>query len=169
MTQATPGKGARGGGEAKGPEHVKLVAKNRRALFDYHVESRHEAGIALTGTEVKSLRAGKLQLSDAYAVGQRGELVLLNADIATYDPAGPAANHAPKRTRKLLMHRREIDKLLERQQKDGYALIPLSLYFKDGKAKVELGLCKGKQGADKREAIAAREAKREMDRGRRGK
>jgi SsrA-binding protein len=149
------------------PPHVKVVAKNRRATFDYAVESRHEAGIQLTGTEVKSLRAGKLQLSDAYAVGQRGELVLLNADIAPYEPAGPLLNHQPKRTRKLLMHRREIDKLLEQQQKGGYALIPLSVYFKDGKVKVELGVCKGKKVGDKREAIAEREAKREMDRGRR--
>ena len=147
--------------------HVKLIAKNRRATFDYSVESRHEAGIQLTGTEVKSLRAGKLQLSDAYAVGQRGELVLQNADIAIYEPAGPLANHAPKRTRKLLMHKREIEKLLEKQQKDGYALIPLSVYFKDGKAKLELGVCKGKKTGDKREAIAEREAKREMDRGKR--
>ncbi len=149
--------------------HIKLVAKNRRALFDYAVESRHEAGIQLTGTEVKSLRAGKLQLSDAYAVGQRGELVLQNADIATYDPAGPLLNHAPKRTRKLLLHKREIDKLLEQQQRGGYALIPLSVYFKDGKVKVELGVCKGKKGADKRDSIAEREDQREMDRARRGK
>jgi SsrA-binding protein len=141
-----------------------VVAKNRRALFDYTVESRHEAGLQLTGTEVKSLRAGKLQLSDAYAVGQRGELVLLNADIATYDPAGPLLNHQPKRTRKLLLHRREIDRLLDQQQRAGYALIPLSVYFKDGKAKVELGVCKGKQSVDKRAAIAEREARREIDR-----
>jgi SsrA-binding protein len=152
-----------------GAPHIKLVAKNRRALFDYSVESRHEAGLSLLGTEVKSLRAGKLQLSDAYAVGQRGELVLLNADIARYDPAGPLLNHEPKRTRKLLLKRREIDRLLDQQQRGGYALIPLSVYFKDGKAKVELGVCKGKKSGDKREAIAEREAKREMDRDRRGR
>jgi len=153
--------------DAGGKPHIKMIAKNRRATFDYSVESRHEAGIQLTGTEVKSLRAGKLQLSDAYAVGQRGELVLQNADIAIYEPAGPLANHAPKRTRKLLMHKREIEKLLEKQQKDGYALVPLSVYFKDGRAKLELGVCKGKKTGDKREAIAEREAKREMDRGKR--
>ena len=147
--------------------HVKVIAKNRRAFFDYHVEEKVEAGIALTGTEVKSLRAGKLQLSDAYAVGQRGELVLQNADIAVYEPAGPLQNHEPKRTRKLLLHRREIDKLLEKQEKAGYALIPLSLYFKDGRAKVEIGVCKGKAAYDKREAIAERDAKREIDRARR--
>src|SRR5438309_1920044 len=144
--------------------HVKVIAQNRRARFDYHVEDRVEAGIQLTGTEVKSLREGSAQLSDAYAVGQRGELVLLNAQIPPYKPAGPLQNHEPKRTRKLLLHRREIERLLEKQQKAGYALIPLSLYFKDGRAKVEIGVCKGKAAYDKREAIAERDAKREIDR-----
>jgi len=147
--------------------HVKVIAKNRRALFDYHVESRVEAGISLTGTEVKSLREGSAQLSDAYAVGQHGELFLLNAQIPPYKAAGPLLNHEPKRTRKLLLHRREIDRLLEQQQKGGYALIPLSLYFKDGRVKVEIGVAKGKREADKREAIAEKDAKREMDRARR--
>jgi SsrA-binding protein len=147
--------------------HVKIIAKNRRAFFDYHVESRVEAGISLTGTEVKSLREGSAQLSDAYAVGQHGELFLLNAQIPPYKAAGPLLNHEPKRTRKLLLHRREIDRLLEQQQKGGYALIPLSLYFKDGRVKVEIGVAKGKREADKRDAIAEKEAKREMDRARR--
>ena len=147
--------------------HVKVIAKNRRALFDYHVESRVEAGISLTGTEVKSLREGSAQLSDAYAVGQHGELFLLNAQIPPYKAAGPLLNHEPKRTRKLLLHRREIDKLLEQQQKGGYALIPLSLYFKDGRVKVEIGVAKGKRAADKRDSIAEKDAKREMDRARR--
>ena len=149
--------------------HVKVIAKNRRALFDYHVESRVEAGISLTGTEVKSLREGSAQLSDAYAVGQHGELFLLNAQIPPYKAAGPLLNHEPKRTRKLLLHRREIDKLHEQQQRAGYSLIPLSLYFKDGRVKVELGVCKGKTGVDKRDDIAEREAKREMDRARRSR
>jgi SsrA-binding protein len=148
----------------EGAPHVKLVARNRRAGFDYEIESKVECGIALLGTEVKSLRAGQAQLSDAYAVGQRGELFLFNAQIPPYAPAGPLQNHEPKRTRKLLLKRREIDRLLEQQQKDGYALIPLSLYFKDGIVKLELGVAKGKAGADKREAIAEREAKREMAR-----
>jgi SsrA-binding protein len=147
--------------------HVKLIAKNRRALFDYHVESRVEAGLALTGTEVKSLREGSAQLSDSYAIGQRGELFLLNAQIPPYKPAGPLSNHEPKRTRKLLLHRREIDRLLEQQQKGGYALIPLSIYFKDGRVKVEIGVAKGKRAADKRDSIAEREARREMERARR--
>ena len=147
--------------------HVKVIAKNRRALFDYHVESRVEAGISLTGTEVKSLREGSAQLSDAYAVGQHGELFLLNAQIPPFKAAGPLLNHEPKRTRKLLLHRREIDRLLEQQQKGGYALIPLSLYFKDGRVKVEIGVAKGKRAVDKRDAIAEKDAKREMDRARR--
>ena len=149
------------------PKHVKIIAKNRRAHFDYHIESRVEAGVALTGTEVKSLREGSAQLSDSYAVGQHGELFLLNAQIPPYKAAGPLLNHEPKRTRKLLLHRREIDKLLEQQQKGGYALIPLSIYFKDGRVKVEIGVAKGKRAADKRDSIAEREAKREMDRARR--
>jgi len=147
--------------------HVKVIAKNRRAFFDYHVESRVEAGLSLTGTEVKSLREGSAQLSDAYAVGQHGELFLLNAQIPPYKAAGPLLNHEPKRTRKLLLHRREVDKLLDQQQKGGYALIPLSIYFKNGRVKVEIGVAKGKRAADKRDSIAEREAKREMDRARR--
>src|SRR5207248_291307 len=127
------GAGRVGMSEGGAKAHVKLIAKNRRALFDYHVESRVEAGLALTGTEVKSLREGSAQLSDSYAIGQRGELFLLNAQIPPYKPAGPLSNHEPKRTRKLLLHRREIDRLLEQQQKGGYALIPLSIYFKDGR------------------------------------
>ena len=147
--------------------HVKIITNNRRARFDYHVESKLECGIALSGTEVKSLREGSAQMSDAYAMGKGGELFLYNLQIPPYKPAGPLSNHEPKRPRKLLLHRREIDRLDEAQQKAGYALIPLSLYFKDGRVKVELGLCKGKTGEDKRDTIAEREAKREMDRARR--
>jgi SsrA-binding protein len=153
--------------EGQPKSHVKIIAKNRRAHFDYHIESRVEAGVVLTGTEVKSLREGSAQLSDSYAVGQHGDLFLLNAQIPPYKAAGPLLNHEPKRTRKLLLHRREIDKLLEQQQKGGYALIPLSIYFKDGRVKVEIGVAKGKRAADKRDSIAEREAKREMARARR--
>jgi SsrA-binding protein len=149
------------------PEHVKVIATNRRARFDYFVESKLEAGIALTGTEVKSLREGSAQLSDSYAIGKNGELWLFNAQIPPYKPAGPLSNHEPKRSRKLLLHRREIDRLSEQQAKGGYALIPLSLYFKDGRVKVEIGVCKGKTGQDKRDTITEREAKREMDRAKR--
>jgi SsrA-binding protein len=148
-------------------KHVKVITTNRRARFEYHVESKLEAGIALTGTEVKSLRDGSAQLSDSYAIGKNGELWLFNAQIPPYKPAGPLSNHEPKRTRKLLLHRREIDRLSEQQAKGGYALIPLSMYFKDGRVKVEIGVCKGKTGQDKRDTIAEREAKREMDRERR--
>ncbi len=147
--------------------HVKIVAHNRCARFDYHIESKVECGVALTGTEVKSLREGSAQLSDAYAMGKGGELFLFNAQIPPYKPAGPLSNHDPKRTRKLLLHRREIDRLQEAQQKAGYALVPLSIYFKDGRVKVEIGVGKGKTGTDKRDSIAEREAKREMDRARR--
>ena len=150
-------------------KHVKVITTNRKARFEYHVEAKVECGIALTGTEVKSLRDSSAQLSDAYAIGKGGEMWLFNAQIPPYKPAGPLLNHEPKRTRKLLLHRREIDRLQEAQQKAGYALIPLSLYFKDGRVKVELGVCKGKTGVDKREDIAEREAKREMDRARRGR
>ena len=146
--------------------HVKVIVNNRRARYDYFVESKLECGIQLTGTEVKALRESSAQMSDAYAVGNRGELMLMNLQIPHYKPAGPLANHEPKRPRKLLLHRREIDRILEQQQKSGYALIPLSLYFKDGRAKVELGVCKGKTGVDKRDSIAEREAKREIDKAR---
>ena len=148
-------------------EHVKIITTNRRARFEYHVEDKVECGIALTGTEVKSLREGSAQLSDAYAIPKGHELWLLNAQIPPYKPAGPLQNHEPKRSRKLLLHRREIEKLLDKQQKAGYALIPLSLYFKEGRAKVEIGVCKGKASHDKRDAIAERDAKREIDRARR--
>ena len=150
-------------------EHVKVITTNRRARFEYFVEDKVECGIALTGTEVKSLREGSAQLSDSYAIGKGNELWLFNAQIPPYKPAGPLLNHEPKRSRKLLLHRREIDKLQEKQQKGGYALVPLSMYFKDGRVKVELGVCKGKTGVDKREDIAEREAKREIDRARRNR
>ena len=147
--------------------HLKVITQNRRARFDYHIESKVECGIALTGTEVKSLRENSAQLSDAYAIGKGGELFLFNAQIPPYKPAGVLSNHEPKRTRKLLLHRREIDRLQEAQQKSGFALIPLSMYFKDGRVKVELGVAKGKTGVDKRDSIAERDAKREMDRAKR--
>ena len=147
--------------------HLKVITQNRRARFDYHIESKVECGIALTGTEVKSLRENSAQLSDSYAIGKNGELFLFNAQIPPYKPAGVLSNHEPKRTRKLLLHRREIDRLQEAQQKSGFALIPLSMYFKDGRVKLELGVARGKTGVDKRDSIAEREAKREMDRAKR--
>ena len=141
----------------------KIVTLNRRARHDYHVLETHEAGLVLQGTEVKSLRAGHIQLKDSYADVMRGELFLVGAHISPYEQ-GNIFNHTPERARKLLMHKREIVKLAAQVQEKGLTLIPLKIYFKDGKAKVEIGLCKGKQGADKRATIADREVKRELDR-----
>ncbi len=154
-------KGARAG---KGADPgVKVVATNRRARFDFQIEETYEAGLALTGSEVKSLRAGNLSLSDAYAQPRGGELFLVNCRIGEY---GPAAffGHAPLRERKLLMRRDELDKLRGKVEQRGYTLVPLSLYFKQGWAKVELGLARGRKHEDRRQAIAERETKREIDR-----
>ncbi len=142
---------------------TKIVATNRRARFDYAVEDSYEAGISLTGSEVKSLRAGNVSLSDSYAQPRGGELFLVNCRIGEY---GPAAffGHAPLRDRKLLMKREEIDKIRGKIEQRGYTLVPLSLYFKEGWAKVELGLARGRKHEDRRHAIAERETRREMDR-----
>ena len=146
---------------------VKTAAKNRKAFHDYFVEERYEAGIELAGTEVKSIRGGQLNLKDSYcAVTKEGELMVYNMHISPYDK-GNIFNRDPDRPKRLLMHKREIRKLHEAQKLDGYALIPLSVYFKNGLVKVELGVCKGKKNYDKRQAIAERDAKREMDRARR--
>jgi SsrA-binding protein len=145
------------------PEHVKVITTNRRARFEYHVESKIECGIALTGTEVKSLREGSAQLSDAYAIPKGHEIWLLNAQIPHYKPAGPLQNHDPKRTRKLLLHRGEIERLIGKTQERGLALVPLRVYFTHGLAKLELGLGRGKREYEKRRDIAAREARREME------
>lgn len=141
----------------------KLIAANRRARHEYFIEETYEAGLALTGSEVKSLRAGKAQLSDSYAQVRRNELWLLNAHVSEYAPAAQFG-HEPRRARKLLMHRREIDRLIGKLREKGLSLIPLRLYFKDGRAKVELGLAKGKKLHDKRESIKDRDSKREIDR-----
>jgi SsrA-binding protein len=147
---------------------IKLIVKNRKASFDYHVESRYEAGLQLPGTEVKSLRAGQVNLSDSYAASKKGELFLVNCNIAPYASSGAALNHVPLRARKLLLNRRELEELNFKADERGYTLVPLSMYFKDGRAKVELGVCRGKLHGDKREAIAEREQRREMDRALRG-
>jgi SsrA-binding protein len=140
----------------------KVVAVNRRARHDYHVLETFEAGIALRGTEVKSLRAGHMTLKDSYADARDGELYLVGAHISPYEQ-GSVFNHDPERARKLLMHKREILRLIGQVQEKGLTLIPLKVYFKRGKAKVELGLCRGKHRGDKREAIKEREIKRELD------
>ena len=144
-------------------ESRKLIAKNSKAFHDYFVEDRYEAGIELAGTEVKSIRAGTLNLKDAYCTVKDGELFVHGMHISPYEK-GNIFNKDPDRPKRLLMHKREIRKLHDLQKQDGYALIPLSLYFKDSRVKVELGLCKGKKTYDKRDAIAKRDAKREMER-----
>nr|WP_027717461.1 SsrA-binding protein SmpB [Desulfovirgula thermocuniculi] len=147
----------------------KVVTVNRRARHDYHILETYEAGIVLTGTEVKSLRAGRANLQDSYARVENGELFLYNMHISPYDQ-GNRFNHEPKRTRKLLMHKREIMRLLGKSREKGLTLVPLKVYFNErGKAKVELALARGKKAIDKREDIAARDARREIERALRGK
>jgi SsrA-binding protein len=141
----------------------KVIAENRRARRDYHVLERVEAGMALTGTEVKSLRDGGGNLQESYAVLRGGEVFLVGANIAPYRQ-GSDANHEPMRDRKLLLHRREIEQLGDKVAQRGMTLVPLVLYFKGGRAKLELGLAKGKEGRDKRQAISDRDAKRQLER-----
>ena len=141
----------------------KIVIQNRRAFHDYHVIEKHEAGIELRGTEVKSLRAGHIVLKDSYADVVDGEMFLQGVHINPYEQ-GTVWNHEPERTRRLLLHKREIIKLGTQVAEKGYTLIPLKVYFKEGRAKVEIGLCKGKHTFDKRESIRDREVKRDIDR-----
>lgn len=142
---------------------VKTVTENRKARHEYHILETYEAGIALTGTEVKSLRAGKANLQDSYARVENAELMLYNMYISPYEQ-GNRFNHEPKRTRRLLMHKQEIMRLLGKTREKGLALIPLKVYFKNGLAKVDLALAKGKKLYDRREDVAERDARREMDR-----
>ena len=142
---------------------VKIAAQNRKAYHDYFVEEKYEAGIELAGTEVKSIRAGTLNLKDTWCSVKDGELFVNQMHISPYDH-GNIFNRDPMRTRRLLMHRREIAKLGALVQRDGFALVPLSVYFRNGRVKVEVGLCKGKKTYDKRDSIAKRDAQREMDR-----
>ena len=149
-------------------EGRKQIAGNRKAFHDYFVEDKYEAGIELAGTEVKSIRMGNVNLKDAFCTIKDGQMTLNGMHVSPYEK-GNIFNREPRRPRRLLMHKREIRKLHDLQKQDGYALIPLSLYFKDSRVKVELGLCKGKKNYDKRDAIAKRDAKREMDRAMREK
>ena len=142
---------------------TKQAAANRKALHDYFVLERYEAGIELFGTEVKSIRAGTVNLKDAFCTVKNGELFAHGIHISPYTH-GSYYNKDPDRPKRLLMHKKEIRKLHARVQQDGLTLIPLSLYFKDSRVKVEVGLCKGKKLYDKREADAVRSAKRDMDR-----
>ncbi|HET6641748.1 MAG TPA: SsrA-binding protein SmpB [Gaiellaceae bacterium] len=141
----------------------KLIAENRKARHEYHLLERFEAGLALTGSEVKSLRDGRAQLQRAYGDIRDGEVWLVGAHISTYDQAG-VQNHDPDRDRKLLLHRREIDNLTGKVQERGFTLVPTKLYFKDGRAKVELAVAKGKDVRDRRREISKRESDRQIER-----
>lgn len=147
---------------------IKLAAQNRKAHHDYFVEDRYEAGIELFGTEVKSIRNGALNLKDSFCVAKDGEIYAYSLHISPYEQ-GNIFNRDPDRPKRLLLHKREIRKLHDLQKQDGYALIPLSVYFKNSRVKVEVGLCKGKKTYDKRDAVAKRDAKREMERAMREK
>lgn len=142
---------------------VKVIATNRKAQHDYEILDRFEAGLVLTGSEIKSIRAGRVNLRDSYAVPRDGELWLLNAHIAPYEQAS-SQNHEPRRSRKLLMHRREINRLQGQLQEKGLTLVPLRLYLKKHVAKIELGLARGKKTYDKRATLRDREADRQISR-----
>ena len=135
---------------------------NRKARYDYEIEDTYEAGIVLTGTEIKSIRQGKANIKDSYAIVRNDELYLLNTHISLYDE-GNRFNHEEDRTRKLLMHKREILKLKNKLEIEGYTLIPLKIYFLRGRAKVEIGVCKGKKNYNKKETIKERDIKREQE------
>ncbi|OGP59131.1 MAG: SsrA-binding protein [Deltaproteobacteria bacterium RBG_13_49_15] len=147
--------------------HFKVIAENRKAKFNYFIEDEFEAGLVLKGTEVKSLRMGRANLKDSYARIKKGELFIYQMHISPY-PFAHYDNHDPLRPRKLLMHKAEIKRLYGKINEKGYALIPLKLYFKEGKAKMVLALAKGKRRFDKRETIRRRDQKRELERSKKG-
>ena len=144
-------------------ESVKIVAKNNKAYHDYFIEEKYEAGIELAGTEVKSIRMGNVNLKDSFCIIKDGQMSVLGMHISPYEK-GNIFNKEPRRPRRLLMHKREILKLFAKVKQDGYSLVPLAVYFKGPRVKLEVGLAKGKKLYDKREAAAKRDAKREMDR-----
>jgi SsrA-binding protein len=144
-------------------KRIKLIAENRKARHDYNIEDTYEAGIVLVGTEVKSLRMGKANLKDSYARIKNGEVFVYQMHIGAY-PFAYYNNHDPLRSRKLLLHNYEIKKLYGKVNEKGYSLIPLKMYFKDGKVKLSLALARGKQSHDKREPIRRRDQKRELER-----
>lgn len=141
----------------------KLIAQNKKAYHDYFIEETYEAGIVLKGTEIKSIRAGRVNLKDSYAQIKDGEVFLIGMHISPYEK-GNRFNHDPERTRKLLLHKREINKLVGETKQAGYSLVPLKIYLKNGYAKVLIGLAKGKKKYDKREELKHKEAKREIER-----
>ena len=142
---------------------VKVVATNRKARHEYHFDDTYEAGLVLMGTEIKSIRAGQVSIQEGFVLFEGGEAWLVNVHIAQYDPASHQ-NHDPRRRRKLLLHRREINRLESRAREKGFTVIPTRLYLKDGRAMVEIALARGKKLYDKRQAIAERNSKRQMDR-----
>lgn len=142
---------------------IKVVATNRKARFEYEILDSVEAGLVLLGTEIKSIRAGQVSLGEGFVLIEGGEAWLANVHIALYDPAG-RQGHDPRRKRKLLLHRREIERLRSRVQEKGYTLVPMRLYLKEGRAKVEIALAKGKKLYDKRQAIASRDTDRQIQR-----
>ena len=144
-------------------EGIKIAAENRKARHDYFIEEQYEAGIELFGTEVKSVRLGAMNLKDSFCTVREGELFVVGMRISPYEK-GNIFNRPPERERRLLMHRREILRLFNKVRQEGYTLIPLKVYFKNARVKLEIGLCKGKKLYDKRETAAARDAQREIDR-----
>lgn len=144
-------------------EHVKIICKNQKAFFNFEVEDTFEAGISLMGSEVKSLRSGKANLSDSYGKIRNGEVFLVDCHISPYAQSN-RENHEPLRDRKLLLHKGEIKKLTGKVAERGYSLIPLRMYFKNGKVKVEIGLARGKKNYDKRESIKKKDQRRELER-----
>lgn len=142
---------------------IKIVARNRKASHDYHLSDHLEAGLVLRGTEIKSIRAGQVSLREAYVQTDGREAWLMNAHVSAYEPAS-RANHEPRRPRKLLLHKRQIRKLADQVQQRGFTIIPTKMYLKDGRAKVEIALAKGKKSYDKRKAIAERDSEREIAR-----
>jgi SsrA-binding protein len=142
---------------------IKVIATNRKARYQYHFHDTYEAGLVLMGSEIKSIRAGRVSLQEGFVLFDGGEAWLVNVHIAPYDPASQQ-NHEPRRRRKLLLHRREIDRLQSRAQEKGYTVVPTRLYLKDGRAKVEIALARGKKQYDKRQTIAKRDSQRQMER-----
>ena len=146
------------------PDGIKIVAQSRKARFLYEILETYEAGIQLIGTEVKSIRAGRVNLQDGYALIRKGEVWMINVNISPYEATGAYFNHDPKRSRKLLLNRNEISKLIGKTEQKGLTLVPLKMYFKKGLVKVQIGLGKGKKLHDKRETIKRREDQKEMQR-----
>ena len=144
-------------------ESIKIIAKNAKAFHDYFIEDRYETGIELAGTEVKSIRQGNVNLKDSFCIIKDGEISVLGMHISPYEK-GNIFNKDPRRTRKLLMHKREIMRLFGKIKQDGYSLVPLSIYFKGPHVKLEIGLARGKKLYDKRDSAAKKDAKREIDR-----